>query len=72
MSDVRSCTSIDAQTTYDNIDTYIFTTSLEYAYLSSSTVREAAFYGADISRFVPESVVNQVYERLKDKGEKNE
>ena len=56
----------------DNIDTIFFTTSLEYAYLSSSTVREAAFYGADISRFVPESVVNQVYERLKDKGEKNE
>ena len=56
----------------DNMDTIFFTTSLEYAYLSSSTVREAAFYGADISRFVPESVVNQVYERLKDKGEKNE
>ena len=56
----------------ENVDTIFFTTSLEYAYLSSSTVREAAFYGADISRFVPESVVNQVYERLKDKGEKNE
>lgn len=28
----------------DNIDTIFFTTSLEYAYLSSSTVREAAFY----------------------------
>ena len=48
----------------DNIDTIFFTTSLEYAYLSSSTVREAAFYGADISRFVPDSVVYQVYERL--------
>jgi pantetheine-phosphate adenylyltransferase len=49
----------------NSIDTIFFTTSLEYAYLSSSTVKEAAFYGADISRFVPESVVNQVYDKFK-------
>ncbi len=54
------------------IDTIFFTTSLEYAYLSSSTVKEAAFYGADISRFVPESVIHQVYEKLKEKEKKNE
>lgn len=41
----------------ENVDTIFFTTSLEYAYLSSSTVREAAYFGADISKFVPESVV---------------
>lgn len=52
-----------------NIDTIFFTTSLEYAYLSSSTVKEAAYYGADISRFVPGSVVNQVCDKFKDKGE---
>ena len=47
------------------IDTIFFTTSLEYAYLSSSTVKEAAYYGADISRFVPETVVNKVYDKFK-------
>ena len=53
----------------DSIDTIFFTTSLEYAYLSSSTVKEAAYFGADISRFVPESVVDHVYNELKNKGE---
>lgn len=52
-----------------DIDTIFFTTSLEYAYLSSSTVRDAAYYGADISRFVPETVINQVYDKFKNKGE---
>lgn len=56
----------------DSIDTIFFTTSLEYAYLSSSTVKEAAYFGADISRFVPESVVGQVYNELKIKESKNE
>lgn len=53
----------------NNIDTIFFTTSLEYAYLSSSTVKEAAYFGADISRFVPEPVIKQVYDKLKEKGE---
>lgn len=53
-----------------DIDTIFFTTSLEYAYLSSSTVKEAAFYGADISRFVPKSVVDKVYEKIREIKEK--
>ena len=44
-----------------DVDTIFFNTSLEYSYLSSSTVKEAAFYGADISGFVPESVVRPVF-----------
>ena len=53
----------------ENVDTIFFTTSLEYAYLSSITVREAAYFGADISKFVPESVVQQVYDKFKERGE---
>ena len=53
----------------ENVDTIFFTTNLEYAYLSSSTVREAAYFGADISKFVPESVVQQVYDKFKERGE---
>lgn len=40
----------------DSIDTVFLTTSVEYAYLSSSIVREYASYGTDVSDFVPEHV----------------
>ena len=55
-----------------DIDTIFFTTSLEYAYLSSSTVKEAAYYGADISRFVPKPVIKQVYNKFNLKENRNE
>lgn len=42
------------------IDTIFFTTDLEYAYLSSSIVREIASYGGDISKFVPECIEKQI------------
>ena len=47
----------------DTLDTLFFITSLEYAYLSSSVVREMASYGKDISRCVPETVAVKVYEK---------
>lgn len=34
------------------VDTMFFTTSLQYAYLSSTMVKEVASYGADVSHFV--------------------
>lgn len=45
----------------DTIDTVFLTTSVEYAYLSSSIVKEYACYGTDVSDFVPA----YVEERLK-------
>ena len=42
------------------IDTIFLTTSLEYAYLSSSTVKEVAAYGGDISKFVSQVVVENM------------
>lgn len=48
----------------DNLDTVFLTTSLEYAYLSSSTVKEIARYGGDISECVPEDVAKLVYEKF--------
>lgn len=47
----------------DSLDTVFLTTSLEYAYLSSSTVKEIARYGGDISECVPEDVAKLVYEK---------
>lgn len=49
------------------IDTIFLTTSLEYAYLSSSTVKEVAFYGGDITKFVPDSVAAAVSEKMNQK-----
>ncbi len=37
------------------------TTSLEYAYLSSSSVKEIASFGGDISQCVPEFVAKLIY-----------
>lgn len=47
------------------VETVFLTTELEYAYLSSSTVREVASFGGDISKFVPDFVSELVYEKYK-------
>ena len=49
------------------IETLFMTTSLEYSFLSSSTVRELASFGGDISQFVPEFVEEQVIAKMKEK-----
>ncbi len=43
------------------IDTVFLTTSLEYAYLSSTIVKEVASYGGDISHFVPKQLIGRIY-----------
>lgn len=48
----------------EDIDTMFLTTSLEYAYLSSTIVKEVACYGGDISKFVPESIMHEVYRKF--------
>ena len=45
------------------IDTMFFTTSLEYAFLSSTIVREVASYGSDVSGFVPPEVEKRLREK---------
>ncbi|MBB2183654.1 pantetheine-phosphate adenylyltransferase [Lachnospiraceae bacterium MD1] len=47
------------------IDTVFFTTSVEYSYLSSSAVKEIASFGGDIRQFVPECIVQAVYDKYK-------
>ena len=46
------------------LDTIFLTTSLEYAYLSSSSVKEIASFKGDISMCVPEFVADKVYEKF--------
>ena len=47
------------------LDTVFLTTSLEYAYLSSTTVKEIASFNGDISECVPDFVAKLVHEKFK-------
>lgn len=46
------------------VDTVFLTTSVEYAYLSSTTVREIASYGGDVGQFVPKCVSEVIYDKF--------
>ncbi len=46
-----------------SLDTVFLTTSLEYAYLSSSTVKEIASFNGDISKCVPDFVAGLIYQK---------
>ena len=54
------------------VDTIFFTTELNYAYISSTIVKEVAWYGGDISGFVPQKVAEQVYRKIRDKKDGTE
>lgn len=47
----------------ESLDTMFFTTNLEYSYLSSSSVKEIASFGGDISMCVPDFVADMVYDK---------
>lgn len=49
------------------VETVFLTTSLEYSYLSSSTVKEVAAFGGDISQFVPDVVADRITEKMNKK-----
>ncbi|MCR4923607.1 MAG: pantetheine-phosphate adenylyltransferase [Lachnospiraceae bacterium] len=50
------------------IDTIFLNTDLRYAYLSSSTVKEVASFGGDISAFVPKPVADLTYAKFNSVG----
>ncbi len=50
------------------LDTVFLTTSLEYAYLSSSSVKEIASFGGDISECVPDFVAAMMKEKFRDRS----
>lgn len=52
------------------VDTVFFNTSLEYSYLSSSSVKEIASFGGDISQCVPDYVAKQTYEKFRVRHER--
>ena len=54
-----------------NVETMFLTTSIEYSYLSSTTVKEIAAFGGDLSQFVPEAVAVELRKKMSTKGECN-
>ena len=46
------------------------TTSLEYSFLSSTTVKEIATFGGDISQFVPPVVIENIKQKMEIKNKK--
>ncbi len=46
-----------------DIDTMFLTASIDYSYLSSTTVKEIASFGGEIEKFVPEIVKKKMYEK---------
>ena len=47
-----------------DVDTVFLTTSLEYAYLSSTIMKEVARFGGDLSKFAPKEIRTAVMEKL--------
>lgn len=47
------------------LDTIFLTTSLEYAYLSSSAVKEIASFGGDVSKCIPDCVQVMLEDKFK-------
>ena len=52
------------------IDTMFLTTSLKYSYLSSSIVKEVAYFDGNIEMFVPEAILPLVKEKLMEETQK--
>lgn len=51
-----------------DVDTIFLTTNLKYSYLSSSIVKEIAMYNGDISVFLHPDIVEQVKNKIREKG----
>ena len=49
------------------IETLFLTTSLEFSFLSSTTVKEVASFGGDITQFVPEVIVKKIKEKIEER-----
>lgn len=48
---------------HNNVDSVFLTTNLRYSYLSSSTVKEIASYGGEVSGMVPENVFKSLEQK---------
>ena len=49
---------------YAGAETVFLTTTAENMYLSSSVVKQIAYFGGDISHFVPEAILEDIKQRI--------
>ena len=54
-----------------DVDTIFLTTSLEYAYVSSTIMKEVARFGGDLSNFAPPEIIKTLRMKLQQVNEKN-
>ena len=54
-----------------DVDTVFLTTSLEYAYLSSTIMKEVAGFGGDLSKFAPPEIIEAVKDKLCEEKKRN-
>ncbi|MBQ6843260.1 MAG: pantetheine-phosphate adenylyltransferase [Agathobacter sp.] len=55
----------------EDAETIFLMTNLQYSYLSSSLVKEIASYGGDISKFVPNELIERIYTKYNVNREKS-
>lgn len=51
-----------------NIETLFMMTSSEYSYLSSSSVKQVAKFGGKINGLVPDEIITEVYNKIRNLG----
>ena len=51
-----------------NVETLFMMTSSAYSYLSSSSVKQVAKFGGNISGLVPDEIITEVYNKIRDLG----
>ena len=49
-----------------DVDTVFLTTSLEYAYVSSTIMKEVARYDGDLSKFAPPEIIQDLQKKLQE------
>ena len=49
-----------------DVDTVFLTTSLEYAYVSSTIMKEVARYNGDLSKFAPPEIIQVLQDKLQE------
>ena len=50
------------------VDTLFFPCDINYSCVSSSMVRDVAAYGGEVRDFIPDSIAEKLYQKLKEKG----
>ncbi|GAB6139094.1 pantetheine-phosphate adenylyltransferase [Halanaerobaculum tunisiense] len=51
------------------LETLFMMTNTEYAYLSSSSVKEVATFGGCVEKLIPEDIIDKLFKRLEEKGQ---